>query len=118
MFRESQMKTRNAKFAAIISFLILIALVMVFRAETQSFAGEAVQDAAASYKKNCAVCHSPKAEKFYDPNMLEEEQIEIIMKGKKMEKPPHMPGYEAKGMKTEEAKALVDYMKSLRQPAE
>lgn len=112
------MKTRNAKFAAIISFLILVTLVMVFRAETRTLTRGAFEDPAAAYKKNCAICHSPKAEKFYDPNMPEEQQIEIILKGKKMEKPPHMPGYEAKGMTTEEAKALAGYMRSLRQPAE
>lgn len=112
------MKTRNAKFAAIIVFLILVSLVMVFRAETGIAAAAENYDAAAVYKKDCAICHSPKAEKFYDPNMPEEQQVEIILKGKKMEKPPHMPGYEAKGMTAEQAKALADHMRSLRQPAQ
>ena len=80
--------------------------------------GEEVQDVAAAYKKNCIACHGPKADKAYDPNMPEEEQIEIILKGKKMEKPPHMPGYESRGMKADEAKALVEYMRSLRQSAD
>ena len=37
-------------------------------------------------------------------------------KGKKGEKPPFMPGFEAKGMSKDDAKALVEYMQSLRQP--
>jgi len=36
------------------------------------------------------------------------------LKGKKMEKPPNMPGYEAKGINEEQAKALLAHMKSLR----
>jgi len=72
---------------------------------------------AAIYKKNCAACHSPKAEKSYDPAMPIEQQTEAILKGKKAEKPPNMPGFEAKGMTAEQAKALAEYMKSLRAPA-
>jgi len=41
--------------------------------------------------------------------------VQIILKGKKAEKPPHMPAYETKGINAEQAKALLDYMKSLRQ---
>jgi hypothetical protein len=36
------------------------------------------------------------------------------LKGKKAEKPPHMPAYESKGVTAEQAKALVDYMKQLK----
>lgn len=74
-------------------------------------------DAAATYKAKCAMCHSPKAEKSFDPAKTDDELVEIILKGKKAEKPPHMPGYEAKGMTKEQAKALVLYMKELRKPA-
>lgn len=71
-------------------------------------------DAAAAYKK-CVACHGAKAEKKFDATKSDEEHIQIILKGKKAEKPPHMPGYEAKGVTAEQAKALLDYMKSLRQ---
>ena len=74
-------------------------------------------DAAAVYKTKCAACHSPKAEKNYDPAMPEADQVQIILKGKKGEKPPFMPGYEAKGMTEDQAKALAQYMKSLRTPS-
>jgi mono/diheme cytochrome c family protein len=71
-------------------------------------------DAAATYKK-CVACHGPKAEKKFDTAKSDDEHIQIILKGKRAEKPPNMPGYEAKGVSAEQAKALLDYMKSLRQ---
>ena len=77
----------------------------------------AQDDPAAYYKKNCAMCHSPKAEKSFDPAKSDAELVEIILKGKKAEKPPHMPGYEAKGVTKEQAQALVTYMKDLRKPS-
>jgi hypothetical protein len=40
--------------------------------------------------------------------------VEIVLKGKKAEKPPHMPGYAEKGVSPEQAKALVDHMKQLK----
>lgn len=72
-------------------------------------------DTAAVYKAKCAMCHTPAATKFYDPARPEEEQVEAVLKGKKGEKPPYMPGFEAKGMTPEQAKALVLYMQGLRQ---
>ena len=71
----------------------------------------------AVYKTNCAACHSPKAEKLYDPKIKEDEQVQIILKGKKAAKPPHMPGFEAKGITEKQAKALAAYMIELRTPA-
>ena len=73
--------------------------------------------AAETYKTKCAMCHSPKAEKQFDPAKTDEVLVETILKGKKGEKPPFMPGFEAKGMTAEQAKELVTYMKSLRQPS-
>ena len=40
--------------------------------------------------------------------------IEIVMKGKKPEKPPNMPAYADKGITVEQAKALVAQMKQLK----
>lgn len=67
----------------------------------------------AIYKTKCSGCHSPKAEKFFDPNKTDEVFLEVVLKGKKTSKPP-MPGFEEKGLTPEEAKALINYMKSLR----
>jgi mono/diheme cytochrome c family protein len=73
-------------------------------------------NAAASYKTlKCATCHGAKAEKKFDTTKSDDQHLQIILKGKKAEKPPHMPGYEAKGVTADQAKALLEYMKSLRQ---
>ena len=71
-------------------------------------------DSAAFYKAKCVACHGPKADKRFDAALTEEQQIEAIMKGKKVEKPPHMPAYGEKGVTAEQAKALLEYMKQLR----
>ena len=70
-------------------------------------------DAATTYKK-CVACHGPKAEKKFDTAKSDDEHVQIILKGKKAEKPPNMPGYESKGITPDQAKALLEYMKSLR----
>ena len=75
------------------------------------------EDVAAQYKKTCAVCHKAKAEKWFEPSKMDEVLVEIVLKGKKAEKPPHMPGYEEKGMTQEQAKLLVAYMRQIRTPA-
>ena len=72
-------------------------------------------DAAAVYKTKCFACHGAKAEKKFDSAKSDDEHIQIILKGKKLEKPPNMPGFEEKGINAEQAKALLEYMKSLKQ---
>ncbi|HEY5886038.1 MAG TPA: cytochrome c [Pyrinomonadaceae bacterium] len=70
-------------------------------------------DAAATYKK-CVGCHGQKAEKKFNEALSEQELIDAILNGKKPEKPPNMPAYGDKGITSEQAKALVDYMKTLK----
>jgi mono/diheme cytochrome c family protein len=72
-------------------------------------------DAAKTYKGKCVACHGAKAEKKFDATKPDDEHIQIILKGKKAAKPPHMPEYATKGITAEQAKALLDYMKSLKQ---
>lgn len=72
-------------------------------------------DAAKTYKGKCTACHGPKADKKFDATKSDDEHVQIILKGKKAEKPPNMPAYETKGVTADQAKALLDYMKSLRQ---
>lgn len=72
-------------------------------------------DAAGTYKTKCAACHGPAADKRFDKTLPDEQLIDIVMKGKKPEKPPNMPAYEEKGITAEQAKSLVDYMKSIKQ---
>jgi cytochrome c5 len=40
--------------------------------------------------------------------------VQIVLNGKKPEKPPNMPAYGEKGITEEQAKALVAHMKSLK----
>jgi cytochrome c553 len=73
-------------------------------------------DAAGTYKTSkCVVCHGVKAEKKFDATLAEEEMVKVIMTGKKVEKPPNMPAYAEKGISEGQAKALIIYMKSLKQ---
>ena len=81
-------------------------------------AGVAAQDFdAAAYfaSAKCAMCHSAKAEKHFDATKADDVLVAAILQGVKLDKPPAMPGYEAKGVTADQAKALVAYMKSLKQ---
>jgi mono/diheme cytochrome c family protein len=71
-------------------------------------------DPTAFYKAKCIVCHGQKAEKKFDAALPDDQLIDIVMKGKKPEKPPNMPAYGEKGVTAEQAKCLVDYMKQLK----
>jgi len=110
------MNTNLMKLLIVAAFVGAVLLIPALKTDLARVAAQT--DAPADvYKKSCQMCHSPKAEKSYDPEMPIEEQVNIILKGKKGEKPPFMPGYEAKGMTAEQAKALAEYMKALRTPA-
>ena len=103
------------KVGAAVAVAILLALVSLVSGAAQT---ETVKftDAATYYKDaKCVVCHGQKAEKKFNAELKDEELVEIVLKGKKPEKPPNMPAYEAKGLTAEQAKAMVDYMKSLKQ---
>ena len=77
--------------------------------------GEDQFDAGASYKAKCVACHGPTAAKKFDAAKSDADHAQIVLKGKKAEKPPHMPGYEEKGMTLDQANALVAYMRSIKQ---
>jgi len=100
--------------AACIAATILLALLGVVSAGARQTSSPDF-DAAKTYKGKCLACHGPKADKKFDAAKSDDEHVQIILKGKKAEKPPNMPGYESKGMNAEQAKAMLDYMKSLRQ---
>ncbi len=110
------MTINRFKFLALIIFAAPLLALGFFHA-SPAVVSAAVEDPAASFKAKCAVCHSPKAEKFFDPTKADEVHVEAILKGRKGEKPPFMPGYEAKGMTADDAKGLVTFMKTLRAPA-
>lgn len=102
-----------------IALLMAVGFVLLVRSSPEPVTAARINsvDEAAVYKAKCAMCHSPKAEKFYDPAKSEDEHVQIVLKGKKGEKPPYMPGYEEKGMTADEARSLVKYMDSLRKPS-
>jgi mono/diheme cytochrome c family protein len=79
-----------------------------------SAASPAVEDAATTFKTKCVACHGQKAEKKFDSSLPDQQLIDIVMNGKKPEKPPNMPAYGEKGVTAEQAKALVEYMKQLK----
>ena len=97
-----------------VTFATLMALVFLVSGAAQT---EAVKFAdSASYYKDakCVVCHGQKAEKKFNADLKDEELVAIVLKGKKPEKPPNMPSYEAKGITEDQAKAMVAYMKQLK----
>ena len=71
-------------------------------------------DPAAYYKAKCVMCHGKKAEKKFDTTLSDDQMVEVVLKGKKVEKPPHMPAYAEKGVTAEQAKALIEHMKQLK----
>src|ERR1044071_1482677 len=101
-------------YAVSIAGAILLTLLAIVSVGARHSSSEEF-DAAKTYKGKCVACHGPKAEKKFDATKSDDEHVQIILKGKKAEKPPNMPGYEAKGVTADQAKALLDYMKSIRQ---
>lgn len=111
------MTLNRVKLFAIVVLIFLLFAVMVFSAKPDGLIQATNEDVAETYKAKCSACHSPKADKFFDVGKTDEELSEIILKGKKGEKPPYMPGFEAKGMTPEQAKALTVYMRQLKSPS-
>jgi mono/diheme cytochrome c family protein len=105
------------KYLAMILFAAPV-LAVTLMSGSNGMVVSAVSDNPDVYKAKCAMCHTAKAEKFFDPSKTDEVHVEAILKGRKGEKPPYMPGFEAKGMTPEDAKALVAYMRGLRAPAQ
>jgi mono/diheme cytochrome c family protein len=101
------------RIGAAVAVATLLALVFLVSGNAQT---EVKFTDAASYYKDakCVVCHGQKAEKKFDADMKEEAMVEIVLKGKKPEKPPNMPAYETKGITADQAKAMVAYMKQLK----
>lgn len=71
-------------------------------------------DAAATYKGKCVACHGAAAEKKFDATIADADLVQIVLNGKKPEKPPNMPAYGEKGITEDQAKALVAHMKALK----
>jgi len=92
-----------------ITFVLGMLVVAAARTDVQQ-----PSDTEAFYKSKCVMCHGKKAEKKFNTALTDDQMIEVVLKGKKAEKPPHMPAYSEKGVTAEQAKALVDHMKHLK----
>lgn len=104
---------KMTKLLVVLIILPLVAATLLSTAAVNTKAAVEDFDAAAVYKAKCAMCHGAKAEKKFDTSKPEESHIQAILKG--ADGTPKMPGFEAKGINAEQAKALVDFMKSLKQ---
>ena len=98
--------------ALVVSGVMIVATLMLASVPARTAPQD---DAAALYKTKCAACHGATAEKKFDATKADADLIAIVLKGKKMEKPPNMPGFEEKGITADQATALVAFMKSLKQ---
>ena len=101
--------TRWTKLITVVVGFIFTATVLITSVPARTTPQD---DAAALFKSKCFACHGATAEKKFDATKADEELIQIVLKGKKLEKPPHMPAYEEKGITADQAKALVAFMKS------
>src|SRR6185295_17379257 len=115
LWRDARKRTKtqmNAKLNApkVSLGTTLVLLLMVGAILALPLQEPTASDPAAFYKAKCVACHGQKAEKKFDATLADDQQVEAILKGKKAEKPPHMPGYEAKGVTADQAKALLAYM--------
>jgi mono/diheme cytochrome c family protein len=110
--RQGGMMKRVKNIAITIAGIFLFGVVFFSVAPAQ---GEVQpSDPAAYYKAKCVACHGQKAEKKFDATLTDEQLLDVILKGKKPEKPPNMPAYGEKGVTSDQAKALLEHMKQLR----
>ena len=110
------MTTNRMKLFAIIFLALPLLAITVFKVTPVKVAAHAADDPAAKFAVSCKMCHTAKAEKFFDATKSDAVLVQVIMKGKKGDKPPSMPAFEGK-VTEDEAKGFVTYMKSLRAPA-
>lgn len=107
------MKTFKMMLVAIVALVLVAGFALISAAARANNAQDF--DAAATYKAKCQACHGAAADKKFDTTLSDADLVQAILKGKKGEKPPFMPAYEEKGISEEQAKALVAFMKSLKQ---
>src|SRR4051812_23913670 len=99
------------RIAAFLVAVPLLATVLLVAVPARSASDD---DVAALYNSKCKMCHGPTAEKKVDKTKADDVLIQVVLDGKTAEKPPNMPAYKEKGISADQAKALVDYMKSLK----
>jgi mono/diheme cytochrome c family protein len=98
------------KFVVTVAFLLPMA----------ALASWAAEDGAALYKKKCAGCHGAngegkpamKAPALKGTKMEADQIVQHLTKGEPDSKPPHNKGIS--GLSEEQAKAIADYIKTLK----
>jgi mono/diheme cytochrome c family protein len=110
---DAKMTSKIVKLViTLVAVPVFAAIILTSTSVRTSAAGDEF-DAAAFYKTKCAMCHGAKAEKKFDTAKPDDKLVEAIIKG--VDGTPKMPSYEDKGVNTDQAKALVAFMKSLKQ---
>jgi mono/diheme cytochrome c family protein len=99
------------KIVAVLVGIPLVAAAFLISVPSSSANAE---DTAALYNSKCKACHGATAEKKIDKTKADDALIQIVLDGKTAEKPPNMPAYKDKGITADQAKSLVEYMKSLK----
>lgn len=100
--------TRLKKLALVLAGVMIAATFLIASVPALTTTDD---DAAALYKSKCFACHGATAEKKFDATKADDELIQTVLKGKKLEKPPNMPAFEG-GITADQAKTLVAFMKS------
>jgi len=103
--------TRLKKMTLVLAGVMMAAALLVATAPARA----TDEAAATTFKSKCAMCHGQTAEKKFDATKADEVLIGIVLDGKQAEKPPNMPKFSEKGITADQAKALVAFMKSLKQ---
>jgi mono/diheme cytochrome c family protein len=101
--------TRLKKLAFVLAGVMISAAFLIASVPARTTTDD---DAAALYKSKCFACHGAAAEKKFDATKTDDDLIQTVLKGKKLEKPPNMPAFEERGITADQAKALVTFMKS------
>jgi len=102
------MKREIGIVAAIMVIVFAISVARQVRADSQTF------DPKAYFQSRCSSCHGSRAERRFNPDLPEQQMVDAILNGRKAERPPDMPGFAARGINVEQAKALIAYMRTLK----
>ena len=98
------------KLVSVVTVLIvMLAMIVLAQGEKRSF------EPATFYKAACLECHGSEAEKKFNPDLPEGQMIDSILNGAKAEGSRDMPAFAEKGIDETKAKALITYMKSIRE---
>ena len=110
-------KTMNRIVVGTTAATLFVVMLLVPTVRTTATQEVSADNAADFYKAKCTACHGTKAEKKFDATLPDDQLLDALLKGKKSEKPPNMPGFEAKGVTADQAKGLIDFMKKLKSSA-